>query len=151
MDWNQSFWLGLTQGVTEFIPVSSSGHIEIMSHFVDARSADFHLFLEFINLGTLLALLIFYRKRIWQILVDIFKNHNFKLALNVIITTIPAVIAGMLLSDVIESNPFFSSLIVIAIAMGTVGLAMIFGVLVFKYKKHPIFYIILSAVVASIL
>ena len=77
MEWWQSFWLGLTQGVTEFIPVSSSGHLEVMQEIMGGRSADFHLFLEFINLGTLLALLIFYRKRIWQILIDIFKNHNF--------------------------------------------------------------------------
>ena len=64
MEWYQSFWLGLTQGVTEFIPVSSSGHLEVMQQILGGRSADFHLFLEFINLGTLLALLIFYRKRI---------------------------------------------------------------------------------------
>lgn len=125
MEWYQSFWLGLTQGVTEFIPVSSSGHLEVMQQILGGRSADFHLFLEFINLGTLLALLIFYRKRIWGILVDIFKNHNFKLAINVIITTIPAVIAGLLLSDLIESNWFFSNMLVIAGAMALIGIAMI--------------------------
>jgi undecaprenyl-diphosphatase len=75
MEWYQSFWLGLTQGITEFIPVSSSGHLEVMQQILGGRSADFHLFLEFINLGTLLALLIYYRKRIWEILIDIFKNH----------------------------------------------------------------------------
>ena len=83
------------------------------------------VFAEFEHLGTLLALLIFYRKRIWQILVDIFKNHNIKLALNVIITTIPAVIAGLLLSDLIESNWFFSNMVVIACAMMLIGIAMV--------------------------
>lgn len=125
MEWYQSFWLGLTQGTTEFIPVSSSGHLEVMQQILGGRGTDFHLFLELINFGTLLALLIFYRKRIWQILVDIFKNHNFKLAINVIITTIPAVIAGLLLSDIIEENWFFSNMIVIACAMALIGIAMI--------------------------
>lgn len=125
MEWYQSFWLGLTQGVTEFIPVSSSGHLEVMQQVLGGRSADFHLFLEFINLGTLLALLIFYRKRIWQIIVDIFVNHNVRLAVNVIITTIPAVIAGVLLSDIIESSWFFSNMIVIACAMALIGIAML--------------------------
>ena len=125
MEWYQSFWLGLTQGVTEFIPVSSSGHLEVMQQILGGRSADFHLFLEFINLGTLLALLIFYRKRIWQIVVDIFVNHNVRLAINVIITTIPAVIAGLLLSDIIESSWFFSNMIVIACAMALIGIAML--------------------------
>ena len=125
MEWFQAFWLGLTQGVTEFIPVSSSGHLEVMQQILGGRSADFHLFLEFINLGTLLALLIYYRKRIWQIIVDIFVNHNVRLAINVIITTIPAVIAGLLLSDIIESSWFFSNMIVIACAMALVGIAML--------------------------
>lgn len=125
MEWYQSFWLGLTQGVTEFIPVSSSGHLEVMQQILGGRSADFHLFLEFINLGTLLALLIFYRKRIWRIIVDIFVNHNVRLAVNVIITTIPAVIAGLLLSDIIESSWFFSNMIVIACAMALIGIAML--------------------------
>ena len=123
IEWYQSVTLGLTQGITEFIPVSSSGHLEVAQQVLGGRTPDFHLFLEFINLGTLLALLIFYRKRIWQILVDIFKNHNIKLALNVIITTIPAVIAGLLLSDLIESNWFFSNMVVIACAMMLIGIA----------------------------
>jgi len=125
MDWYHSVWLGLTQGVTEFIPVSSSGHLEVVQQVMGGRGADFHLFLELINFGTLLALLIFYRKRIWQILVDIFKNHNFRLAINVIITTIPAVIAGLLLSDIIENCWFFSNMIVIACAMALIGIAML--------------------------
>ena len=125
MDWYHSVWLGLTQGVTEFIPVSSSGHLEVVQQVMGGRGDDFHLFLELINFGTLLALLIFYRKRIWQILVDIFKNHNFRLAINVIITTIPAVIAGLLLSDIIEHEPFFSNMIVIACAMALIGIAML--------------------------
>ena len=118
--------LGLVQGLTEFIPVSSSGHLEIVQQLIGGRADNFHLFLELINFGTLLALIIYYRKRIWEILKDIFgKNHNFKLAINVIITCIPAGIAGLLLSKFIEENSFFSSLITISIAMAVVGVLMI--------------------------
>lgn len=117
--------LGLVQGLTEFIPVSSSGHLEIVQQIIGTRGDDFHYFLELINFGTLLALLIYYRKRIIEILKDIFKNHNFNLAINVIITCIPAGIAGLLLSKFIEENSFFSSLITIASAMGIVGILMI--------------------------
>ena len=125
MEWWQSFWLGLTQGVTEFIPVSSSGHLEVMQEIMGGRSADFHLFLEFINLGTLLALLFFYRKRIVQICKDVFVKHNYKLLINIIITSIPAVLAGLLLSDFIESNAFFSDMNTIAVAMAAIGVLMI--------------------------
>lgn len=125
MEFYQSFWLGLTQGLTEFIPVSSSGHLEIVQEIMGGRTADFHLFLEFINLGTLLALLFFYRKRIVQICRDIFIKHNYKLLINIIITTIPAVLAGLLLSDIIENNGFFSNMITIAVAMAVIGVLMV--------------------------
>ena len=57
---------------------------------------------EFINFGTLLALVIYYRKRIWQILKDVFVKHDLGLATNIVITCIPAVILGVLLNDLIQ-------------------------------------------------
>lgn len=123
----ESLVLGLTQGITEFIPVSSSGHLEIIERLLFERNPDFHLFLEFINFGTLFALLIYYRKTILKIIIDVFKNHNYKLFINLILTSIPAALAGFLLSDIIEDLPFFSSIITIACAIGLVGVAMIFA------------------------
>lgn len=117
--------LGLTQGLTEFIPVSSSGHLEIIQRLIGERSEDFHLFLEMINFGTLLALLLYYRKRIIKIFQDILHHKNFKLAVNILITSIPAGVIGFLLSGLIESNPFFSSMYTIAIAIGVIGFLMI--------------------------
>lgn len=73
MEWREAFWLGLTQGITEFI-----------------------------NFGTLLALVIYYRKRIWQILKDVFVKHDLGLATNIVIMCIPAVILGVLLNDLIQ-------------------------------------------------
>ena len=124
----ESLVLGLTQGLTEFIPVSSSGHLEIVQKLLGAgsRAEDFHFFLELINFGTLLALLIFYRKEIWTIIKQVFVKHDLHFALNLLITSIPAGIIGLLLSKFIEQHSFFSSLTTIAIAMGTVGLLMIF-------------------------
>lgn len=73
MEWREAFWLGLTQGIAEFI-----------------------------NFGTLLAPVIYYRKRIWQILKDVFVKHDLGLATNIVITCIPAVILGVLLNDLIR-------------------------------------------------
>ena len=119
----ESLVLGLTQGLTEFIPVSSSGHLEIVQKLLGAgsRAEDFHFFLELINFGTLLALLIYYRKEIFRILKQVFVKHDLHMALNLLITSIPAGIIGLLLSKFIEQHSFFSSLTTIAIAMGTVG------------------------------
>ncbi|MBQ2638997.1 hypothetical protein IJF91_02955 [Candidatus Saccharibacteria bacterium] len=119
--------LGLTQGLTEFIPVSSSGHLELVQRFLGGgRAEDFHLFLELINFGTLIALLIYYRKRILKILHDVFVKRDLHMAINLLLTSIPAGIIGILLSKFIESNGFFASMYTIGIAMGVVGLLMIF-------------------------
>ena len=124
----ESTVLGLVQGITEFIPVSSSGHLEITQRILGAggRAEDFHFFLELINFGTLLALLFYYRQTIWEILQRVFVKKDYKLALNILITSIPAGIIGLVLSKVIEKMPFFSSLTTIGFAMGFVGLIMIF-------------------------
>lgn len=124
----ESVVLGLTQGLTEFIPVSSSGHLEIVQRLIAGgdRAEDFHYFLELINFGTLIALLWYYRKRIAKILNDVFKKHNYHTFVNLLLTSIPAGIIGVLLSHFIEDTPFFSSLYTIAIAMGVVGILMIF-------------------------
>lgn len=125
MDWIEAIFLGFVQGVTEFIPVSSSGHLEIAERLIGSRGADFHFFLELINFGTLLALMIFFRKRIWGILERMIKHRDWKLARNVIITSMPAGVAGFLLAKVIEQEAFFSTLVVIAGAMGVIGVLMI--------------------------
>ena len=124
----ESIILGLTQGLTEFIPVSSSGHLELVQRLLAGgdRAADFHMFLELINYGTLLALLIYYRKKIAKIFGDVFKRKDWHMALNLLLTSIPAGAIGFLLSHLIEDMPFFSSIYTIAIAMGVIGIVMIF-------------------------
>ena len=123
-----TFWLailyGAVQGLTEFIPVSSSGHLALAQNLF-AGGVD-QLFIEMINLGTLLALLIAFRKKIWSILQDIFLRKNWTLAINLLITAIPAGIIGLTLGDFIAETPFFGAVAVVAIAMMAVGFIMIF-------------------------
>ena len=66
MSFIDAFVLGLVQGITEFIPISSSGHLVITSHLLDIGDA--FTFDVLLNFGTLIALIIFYRKRIWSII-----------------------------------------------------------------------------------
>jgi undecaprenyl-diphosphatase len=115
--------LGLTQGLTEFIPISSSGHLVIAQQLFSGASE--HLFLEFINIGTLLALVVYFRKRIIEICQDVFLNKNIILARNIIITSVPAGIVGYFLSDFINSSSFFGSLVVVAVTLAAVGIVMI--------------------------
>lgn len=115
--------LGAVQGLTEFIPVSSSGHLVIFQQLLDGASD--HFFLEFINIGTLAALLVFFRRKITQIVRDILQNKNFTLARNILLTAIPAGVIGYVLADFISSNDFFGSLIVVTVALAVVGAIMV--------------------------
>jgi undecaprenyl-diphosphatase len=115
--------LGLTQGLTEFIPVSSSGHLVLVQEVFSGASD--HLFLEFVNIGTLLALLVYFRKRIVAILNDVFVKKNYKLARNIIITSVPAGIVGYVLADFIANSSFFGSVLTVTITLAVVGILMI--------------------------
>ena len=115
--------LGITQGLTEFIPVSSSGHLVILQNILGLGSE--HLFLEFINIGTFLALLIYFRHKIIDILRDVFIHKNYNLARNIIITSIPAGLIGVLFASFINSFWLFNNLTVTLSAILVVGIIMI--------------------------
>ena len=121
--WLEAVILGLIQGLTEFIPISSSGHLVIAQTFLSG--AGDHLFLEFINIGTMLALFVFFRKKIWSIIIDVTKNRNFRLARNIIITAVPAGLVGFMLSDFISSTAFFASAYVVVFTLFIVGVVMV--------------------------
>ena len=131
----ESLVLGLTQGLTEFIPVSSSGHLVIVQQFFSGASD--HLFLEFINIGTTLALLVYYRRKIIGILRDVVRRRQYRLARNILLTSIPAGAVGFLLAGFIESASFFGSLIVVAITLAAVGLVMVVLERLPKLSERP--------------
>jgi undecaprenyl-diphosphatase len=93
--------LGLVQGVTEFIPVSSSGHLVIVSHLLNVGDA--FTFDTLLNVGSLVALIVYYRKRIWSIITRTFMGKEWLLLIKIITATIPAVIFGVLLGSQIDA------------------------------------------------
>lgn len=115
--------LGLIQGLTEFIPISSSGHLVIAQYFMSGASE--HLFLEWINIGTVLALVIYFWPRIIGIIRDIFVKRDYRLALNVIIAMLPAGAIGFMLADFIETHPFFGSVWTVVVTLALVGVLLI--------------------------
>jgi len=103
----QSFILGIVQGLTEFIPVSSTAHLLISQSLLKIPASDaMFSFLVIVQLGTLVSLFAFY----WQDLLSILKaTLDFKkqtterdLGIYIIVATIPALIAGYLLKDKVE-------------------------------------------------
>jgi undecaprenyl-diphosphatase len=113
--------LGLVQGITEFLPISSSGHLVIASQLLGIGNA--FTFDVLLNFGSLIALIIYYRKRIWSIILRIFSGKEWSLVVKVIVATIPAVIIGLAFNDYIEK---MNGMIWVVIAMLiVVGIPMI--------------------------
>lgn len=121
--WLEPFVLGLVQGLTEFIPVSSSGHL-VITQFIFSGASE-HLLLEFVNVGTLAALLVFFRKRLMSIFYDIFYRRKYALLRNIVLTALPAGLVGFFLADFIGSAGFFNSIITVMVALSVVGAVMI--------------------------
>ena len=94
MDYIQAIILAVIEGITEFLPVSSTGHMIIASSFFGIAHDDFtKLFTIVIQLGTILSVVILYFKRFFQTI-----DFYFKL----LVGFIPAVVLGLLLSDFID-------------------------------------------------
>ncbi len=115
--------LGIIQGLTEFIPISSSGHLVIAQYFMSGASS--HLFLEWINLGTVLALLIYFRQRIFDIIKNSWQNKDYRMARNIVIAMLPAGLIGFTFADIIESRAFFSSPWTVVVMLIVVGILLI--------------------------
>ncbi len=112
-----SIILGLIQGITEFAPVSSSGHLVIFNHLLGSGNA--FTFDVMLNFGTLFALVIFYRKRIWSIIERFFKPKGWILVAKVIAATIPAVTIALIFHDNIEIlNGWIWVVIAMQVAVG---------------------------------
>jgi len=94
----ESIVLGIVQGLTEFLPVSSSGHLVLLQKIFKVEEPSL-FFDTLLHLGTLTAVFVVLWKDIWEIL----KKPIQKLTLFLIIATVPAVIAALLFDDSIES------------------------------------------------
>ncbi len=110
----QAFLLGIVQGLTEFIPVSSTAHLLVFEKLLGlSQNEQVFSFSVIVQLGTVLAMLAFFWKDIWRItsafLLGIyhrkpFENLNARLGWLVIVATLPAGIVGFLLKKIVESN-----------------------------------------------
>lgn len=105
----QAAILGLLQGLTEFLPISSSGHLVIAETLLNLHVEELKDFDVTLHLGTLLAILIYFRKEIFQV-------RRWPL---LAVATIPAAVAGVLLEDTIDTHlRNLTSVAILMIAMG---------------------------------
>lgn len=129
MSWLESILLGLVQGLTEFLPVSSSGHLVIFQKLIGLPE---HM-LAFdiaVHMGTLFSVFVVYRQQILQVIYDLITflktknlNRGANLFLMVFIGSIPTAIIGFTLKDMFER--LFQSLFAVGIFLFITGLILL--------------------------
>ena len=113
----QALVLGVVQGLTEFIPISSTAHLLIGQYLLGIEGdGQVFAFQVIVQLGTVLALLIFFRRDFWQMLQACwngirggrpFASHEARLAWLIVLASLPALVVGFVVKDVVEE--WFSS------------------------------------------
>ena len=117
--------LGIVEGVTEFIPVSSTGHLILASELLGYNPAQWAVFNVVIQLGAILAVLVLYWRTFWAVLIGLFhgKVESWRFVRNVLVAFIPSAVLGFLLIDRIEA--LLESAKVVAWALLIGGIAML--------------------------
>ncbi len=131
--------MGVLQGLTEFLPISSSGHLVLAEKYLGSGKTDI-FFDTVLHLGTLIAVVIVLRKELMDIIGAFisctfktksftdFQNHwsnnsSFRLALLILIGTIPAVVLGLLFKETFEK--LFSSTLAVGISLSVTGVFLL--------------------------
>ena len=118
MTWFQALLLGLVQGLTEFLPVSSSGHLAIGREILGVEASGDLVFEVVVHAATVLATIVVFRKEIWKLLCGLFKfryNDETDYILKIGLSMIPVLFVGLFLKDKVEA--LFSSLLVVGLAL----------------------------------
>ncbi|MFH1795333.1 MAG: undecaprenyl-diphosphate phosphatase [Pseudomonadota bacterium] len=104
--------LGLLEGLTEFIPVSSTGHILLAGHFLGFESTG-KAFEVLIQLGAILAILSVYFGRLWKLLVDLPRDgRTQRFVLGILVAFLPAAVVGALAHDFIKTVLFETPMLI---------------------------------------
>lgn len=134
MDWLQALVLGIIQGLTEYLPVSSSGHLAIGSALFGVQGEDNLTFTVMVHVATVLSTLVILWKEIDWILKGLFKfemNDETKYFLNIIVSMIPVGIVGVFFKDYVEEI-FGSGLLIVGCC-----LLLTAALLTFSYFAKP--------------
>lgn len=126
MDWLHALLLGILQGLTEFLPVSSSGHLTILSNIFGLSGEENLTFNVVLHLATVCAtLFVLWHEVVW-IFKDLFSkqswksyqglNHGTKYAINILISMIPIAIVALFFKDTVESI-FGSSIMIVGVML----------------------------------
>ena len=117
MLWWESIVLGLVQGLTEFLPISSSGHLVLIQYLLDISGGEDVTFEVFVHFGTVLSILTVYRREVGRMVVSVLdavrrpstvptgyrEDESFRMAMQILVTLIPTGVVYVLFRDFLEA------------------------------------------------
>ena len=117
MEWYEALILGIIQGLTEFLPISSSGHLEIASFILKTEQSQNLVFTVLVHIATAISIIYVFRDDIFKIIKGVFnfKSKEIDTVLKIIVSSIPVGIIGILFEDRVES--FFTGNIILVGSM----------------------------------
>ena len=119
MSWLQALLLGIVQGLTEFLPVSSSGHLMIFRELLGVESEGFLDFTVTVHFATVLSTIVVFWSAIWKLLKGFFQfkyNDETDYVLKICVSTIPIAIVGLFFKDQVEGL-FGENLFTVAVCL----------------------------------
>lgn len=134
MTWLEALVLGLIQGLTEFLPVSSSGHLQIFSALFGLQGEENLTFAVAVHAATVCSTIVVLRKEIWDLLQGLFRfawNEETIYIAKIVLSMIPVAIVGVFFKDQVEAL-FGSGLLVVG-----VSLLLTACLLAFAYYARP--------------
>lgn len=117
MEWWQAILLGIVQGLTEFLPVSSSGHLMIFKELIGVDGEGFLDFTVTVHSATVLSTIIVFRKSIWKLIKGFLafkKNDETDYILKIIVSMLPVAVIGVFFRDEVEGL-FKENLVTVAV------------------------------------
>ena len=139
MDWWQALLLGVIQGLTEFLPVSSSGHLMIFKELLGLDGEGFLDFTVTVHFATVLATIVVFWGAIWQLLKGFFQfkyNDETDYVCKILVSLIPVALVGFLLKDQVDAL-FSGSLKQVAVGLCITALLLLVSDQVGKRIKAP--------------
>ncbi|MBP5566293.1 MAG: undecaprenyl-diphosphate phosphatase [Bacteroidales bacterium] len=128
MSWLEALILGLVQGLTEFLPVSSSGHLAIGRELLGVEASGDLVFEVAVHAATVLSTIVVFRKEILKLFQGLFKfkmNDETDYVLKILVSMIPVFVVGMFFKDYVED--LFQSMMVVGLALIVTAMLLFFS------------------------
>ena len=125
MNYLSSIFMGIIEGLTEFLPVSSTGHLILLGDLLHFEGPPGHVFEVVIQFGAILAIVALYWRKFWDVIVHLKQRSAQHFVRNILLAFLPAMVIGAFAHDYIKEALFNPTVVAIALIVGGIGILII--------------------------